>query len=88
MNQALLYLRQNGLPQAAAEYQRAQALRPAAGAPVYGQAVVAARQQDEAGAARLLKQAVQLDRSLARQAVEDLEFMEYAQGKAFREALR
>ena len=88
MNQALLYLRQNGLPEAAAEYQRAQALRPAAGAPVYGQAVVAARQQDEAGAARLLKQAVQLDRSLARQAVEDLEFMEYAQGKAFREALR
>ncbi len=88
MNQALLYLRQNALPEAAAQYQQAQAQRPTAGAPLYGQAIVAARQKDEAAAGRLLAQAVKLDRRLAQQAVEDLEFMDYAQGKAFREALR
>ena len=61
---------------------------PTAAAPVYGLAVVAARQKNEAAAGTLLKQAVALDRSYAQRAVEDLEFQDYAQGKAFREALR
>jgi hypothetical protein len=88
MNQALLYLRQNALPEATAQYQQAQTQRPSSGAPLYGQAIVAARQKDEATAGRLLAQAVKLDRSLAQQAVEDLEFMDIAQSKPFREALK
>ena len=88
MNQALLYLRQNALPEATAQYQQAQAQRPTSGASLYGQAVVAARHKDEAGAGRLLAQAVKLDRSFAQQAVEVLEFMDIAQSKPFREALK
>ena len=88
MNQALLYLRQNALPEARAHYQQAATQRPSAGAPFYGQAIIAARQKDEAAAGQLLAQAVQLDRSLAQQAVEDLEFMDIAQSKPFREALK
>ena len=70
------------------QYRRAQALRPAAAAPVYGLAVVAARQKDEPAVGTLLKQVVALDRRYAQRAVEDLEFMDYAQGKVFREALK
>jgi tetratricopeptide (TPR) repeat protein len=88
MNLALIYLLKEGYEAAAAQYRQALTLRPAAAAPLYGLAVVAARQQDEATMGTLLQQAVTLDRSLAQQAVEDLEFQGYAQGKMFREALK
>jgi len=88
MNQALLLVQQGGYEAAAAQYRLALTLRPAAAAPHYGLAVAAARQHDEIGAAQALRAAVTQDRALATQAVEDLEFAEYVQGQAFREALR
>ncbi len=88
LNQALILVGREDYAGALAQYQLAQALRPTAAAPLYGQAVVAARQQNETGAAALLKQAVALDRSYAQRAVEDLEFQDYAQSKGFKEALK
>ena len=88
LNQALIYLMRGYYDAARDQYRLAQARRPAAAAPVYGLAVVAARQQREADMGALLRQAVLLDRSYANRAVEDLEFQEYAQGTAFREALK
>ncbi|SFP78334.1 tetratricopeptide repeat protein [Hymenobacter arizonensis] len=88
LNKGLILIGREGYESALAQYQLAQTLRPTAAAPLYGMAVVAARQKDEATAGALLKQAVALDRSYAQRAVEDLEFQDYAQGKVFREALR
>ncbi|GAA4349644.1 hypothetical protein GCM10023185_06530 [Hymenobacter saemangeumensis] len=88
LNLALIYLLKEGHEAAAGEYQKAQALRPNAAAPVYGLAVVAARRKDEAAVGQLIRQAVALDRSYAQRAVEDLEFQDYTQGKIFREALK
>lgn len=88
LNQGLLLVQKGGYDAAAAQYSLALALRPQAAAPHYGLAVAAARRHDEATLAQQLRQAVQLDRTLATQAVEDLEFQDYVQGAAFREALK
>jgi hypothetical protein len=88
MNQALLLVQRGGYDAAAAQYALALDLRPQAAAPHYGLAVAAARRHNENNMAQELTRAVQLDRKLATQAVEDLEFQEYAQGQAFREALK
>ncbi|MCC3152174.1 hypothetical protein Q3A66_02835 [Hymenobacter sp. BT770] len=88
LNRGLILVGREGYESALEQYKLAQSLRPTAAAPVYGMAVVAARQKDEVTMGQLLKQAVALDRSYAQRAVEDLEFQDYAQGKVFREALR
>ncbi|WP_156175920.1 hypothetical protein [Hymenobacter terrenus] len=88
LNTALIEVGREHYDLALTQYRLAQTLRPTAAAPVYGMAVVAAHQKDEAAVGTLLKQAVSLDRSYAQRAVEDLEFQDYAQGKVFREALR
>ncbi|MBF9143963.1 hypothetical protein [Hymenobacter properus] len=88
LNKGLILVGREGYDLALEQYRLAQALRPTAAAPVYGMAVVAARQKNEAEMGQLLKQAVNLDRSYAQRAVEDLEFQDYAQGKVFREALK
>ena len=88
MNQALLLVQQGGYAAAAAQYSLALDLRPRAAEPHYGLAVAAARRHDEATMAQELTRAVQLDRNLATQAVEDLEFEAYARSAAFREALK
>ena len=88
LNTGLIHVGREHYEIALEQYRLAQALRPTAAAPVYGMAVVAARQKDEAAVGTLLKQAVALDRRYAQRAVEDLEFQDVAQGKVFREALR
>ncbi|MBJ6109847.1 tetratricopeptide repeat protein [Hymenobacter sp. BT523] len=88
LNKGLILVGREGYDLALEQYRLAQTLRPTAAAPVYGMAVVAARQKNEAEMGQLLKQAVALDRNYAQRAVEDLEFQDYAQGKVFREALR
>ena len=88
LNTALIEVGREHYELAQEQYRRAQSLRPAAAAPAYGLAVVAARQKDEATVGTLLRQAVALDRTYAQRAVEDLEFQDYAQGKVFREALK
>jgi tetratricopeptide (TPR) repeat protein len=88
LNKGLILVGREGYDQALEQYRLAQTLRPTAAAPVYGMAVVATRQKNEAEMGTLLKQAIALDRSYAQRAVEDLEFQDYAQGKVFREALK
>jgi tetratricopeptide (TPR) repeat protein len=88
MNQALLLVQRGAYDAATAQYRLALDLRPQAADPHYGLAVAAARRHDEATMASELRQAVRLNRELATQAVEDLEFLDYVQGKAFREALK
>ena len=88
LNTALIEVGREHYELAQAQYHLAQSLRPTAVAPIYGLAVVAARQKDEASMGTLLKQAVGLDRRYAQRAVEDLEFQDYAQGKVFKDALR
>ena len=88
LNRALILVGREHYEAALEQYHLAQTLRPAAAAPVYGLAVVAARQKDEAAVGNFIRQAVALDRSYAQRAVEDLEFQDYAQGKVFREALK
>ncbi len=88
MNQGLLLVQRGAYDAAAAQYQLALDLRPQAAAPHYGLAVAAARRHDEPALADELRKAIHLNRALATQAVEDLEFQDYAQGKAFREALK
>ena len=88
LNRALILVGREHYEAALEQYRLAQALRPAAAAPVYGLAVVAARQKDEAAVGNFVRQAVALDRSYAQRAVEDLEFQDYTQGKVFREALK
>ena len=74
MNQALVLVQKTGYDLAADQYRLALSRRPQAAAPHYGLAVAAARRHDEATMAEELRQAVQLDRNLATQATEDLEF--------------
>ncbi|HEX8327607.1 MAG TPA: tetratricopeptide repeat protein [Hymenobacter sp.] len=88
LNKGLILVGREGYDLALEQYKLAQTLRPTAAAPVYGMAVVAARQKNEASVGDLLKQAVALDRTYAQRAVEDLEFQDYTQGKVFREALK
>ncbi|TPG63709.1 hypothetical protein [Hymenobacter nivis] len=88
LNTALIYVQKGGYDLAEAQYRQALARRPGAPAALYGLAVVAARRHDEAQLATYLHQAVAADRALANQAVEDLEFQDYAQSEAFREALK
>jgi tetratricopeptide (TPR) repeat protein len=88
LNRGLILVSREGYEQAQEQYRLAQKLRPQAAAPIYGMAVVAARQKNEEAMGNLLKQAIALDRSYAQRAVEDLEFQDYAQSKVFREALR
>lgn len=88
LNTGLIYVLKGGYDAAADAYKAAQQLRPDAAAPVYGLAVVAARQKNEAALGDLLRQAVALDRRYAQRAVEELEFQDYAQSKTFREALK
>ena len=88
LNTGLIHVGREHYELASEQYRLAQTLRPTAAAPVYGMAVVAARQKNEAAVGTLLKQAVALDRRYAQRAVEDLEFQDLAQGKVFREALR
>ena len=88
LNHALILVGRENYEAALEQYHAAQALRPTAAAPIYGLAVVAARQKDEVAVGTYLKQAVALDRRYAQRAVEDLEFQDYAQGKGFREALK
>ncbi len=88
LNRGLIEVGREHYDLALEQYCLAQTLRPAAAAPVYGMAVVAARQKNEAAVGTYIKQAVALDRRYAQRAVEDLEFQDYAQGKVFREALK
>ncbi|WP_208174750.1 tetratricopeptide repeat protein [Hymenobacter negativus] len=88
LNRALIEVNREHYDLALEQYRAAQALRPTAAAPIYGMAVVAARQSNEGAVGNFLKQAVALDRRYAQRAVEDLEFQDYAQGKVFREALK
>ena len=88
LNQGLLLVQGGAYAAAAAQYQLALDLRPRAADPHYGLAVAAARRHDEAALAAELRQAVRLNHDLATQATEDLEFQDYVQGAAFREALK
>jgi tetratricopeptide (TPR) repeat protein len=88
LNRGLIEVGREHYELALEQYRLAQTLRPAAAAPVYGMAVVAARKKNEDAVGNFVKQAVALDRSYAQRAVEDLEFQDYAQGEVFREALR
>jgi tetratricopeptide (TPR) repeat protein len=88
LNRALIEVSREHYDLALEQYRAAQVLRPTAAAPIYGMAVVAARQNNEGALGTFLQQAVALDRRYAQRAVEDLEFQDYAQGKVFREALK
>jgi tetratricopeptide (TPR) repeat protein len=88
MNQGLLLVQRGAYDAAAAQYRLALDLRPQAAAPHYGLAVAAARRHDEPTLAAELQKAVHLDHGLATQATEDLEFQDYVQRPAFREALK
>ncbi|TGE08713.1 tetratricopeptide repeat protein [Hymenobacter fodinae] len=88
MNRALIYVLKGNYQGAANIYQEAIALRPDDPLLAYCLAVVAARQQNEPAMAMHLRRAVSLDRTYANRAVEDLEFRDFAKGKAFLEALR
>ena len=88
MNQGLLLVQRGAYDAAAAQYHLALDLRPQAAAPHYGLAVAAARRHDEATLAEELQKAVHLNHELATQATEDLEFQDYVQRPAFREALK
>ena len=88
LNRALIEVSREHYDLALEQYRLAQTLRPETAAPIYGMAVVAARQNNEGAVGNFLKQAIALDRRYAQRAVEDLEFQDYTQGKVFREALR
>ncbi|UYZ64500.1 tetratricopeptide repeat protein [Hymenobacter weizhouensis] len=88
MNRALILVLKGDYPGAATLYQEALGLRPQDPLLHYCLAVVAARQQNEPAVALHLRHAVELDRTYATRAVEDLEFRDFAKGKPFLEALR
>jgi tetratricopeptide (TPR) repeat protein len=88
MNKALIYLSKENYDGAVQIYQQALAAKPNDPLAYYCLAVVAARAQREADMGQNLRRAVQLDRSYAQKAVEDLEFRSYATSKTFTEALR
>lgn len=88
MNKALIYLMKGNYDGAVDIYNQALAVRPNDAQAYYSLAVVAARAQRPGDVGQFLRRAVQLDRSYAQRAVEDLEFREYATNKVFTEALR
>ncbi|RSK44432.1 tetratricopeptide repeat protein [Hymenobacter perfusus] len=88
MNRALIYVLKGNYQGAADIYALAIALRPQDPLVYYCLAIVAARQQNEPAMAMHLRRAVQLDRTYANRAVEDLEFRDFAKGKQFMEVLR
>lgn len=88
MNRALIYLTKENYDGAAQIYQEALNLKPNDPMAYYCLAVVAARAQREGDVGQYLRRAVQLDRTFAQRAVEDLEFRSYAGSKTFVEALR
>lgn len=88
MNKALIYLLKDNQQDAAATYQQSLTVKPNDPQAYYSLAVVAARAQQAADVGQYLRRAVQLDRSYAQKAVEDLEFRDYATSKVFTEALR
>ncbi|TGE20229.1 tetratricopeptide repeat protein [Hymenobacter elongatus] len=88
MNRGLIYLLKSNYEGSTNLYQEALALKPNDPLAYYCLAVVAARAKDEAQLGQNLRRAVQLDRTYAQRAVEDLEFREYAGGKMFLEVLR
>ncbi|MBG8555413.1 tetratricopeptide repeat protein [Hymenobacter guriensis] len=88
MNRALVYLLKDNPAGAATIYQEALQIKPNDPLAYYCLAIIAARQQDAATMGLHLRRAVQLDRSFAQRAVEDLEFREFAGNRAFVEALK
>ncbi|RYU76046.1 tetratricopeptide repeat protein [Hymenobacter persicinus] len=88
MNKALIYVLKGNYDGAAGIYQEALTIKPNDPLAYYSLAVVAARTKDEAQMGQHLRRAVQLDRTFAQRAVEDLEFRDYASSKTFLEALR
>jgi tetratricopeptide (TPR) repeat protein len=88
MNKALIYVLKGNYDGAAGIYQEALTIKPNDPLAYYSLAVVAARAKDEAQMGQHLRRAVQLDRTFAQRAVEDLEFRDYASSKTFLEALR
>ncbi|OON70281.1 tetratricopeptide repeat protein [Hymenobacter sp. CRA2] len=88
MNRALIYLLKENYDGAAQIYQQALTDKPNDPQAYYCLAIVAARQQRDGEVGQYLRRAVQLDRSYAQKAVEDLEFRNYATSKVFTEALR
>ncbi|OUJ72721.1 hypothetical protein BXP70_17620 [Hymenobacter crusticola] len=88
MNRALVHLLKGDHAGATVLYYEALQLKPNDALSYYCQAVVAARTKNETLLGQQLRHAVELDRSFANRAVEDLEFREYAGGKTFLEALR
>ncbi|WP_324670978.1 tetratricopeptide repeat protein [Hymenobacter sp. GOD-10R] len=88
MNRALIHLLKGDHAGATVLYYEALQLKPNDALSYYCQAVVAARTKNETLLGQQLRRAVELDRSFANRAVEDLEFQEYAGSKTFVEALR
>ncbi|RTQ52271.1 tetratricopeptide repeat protein [Hymenobacter gummosus] len=88
MNKALIYLMKENYEGAADIYQQALSIKPNDPMAYYCLAVLAARQQRDGDVGQYLRRAVQIDRSYAQKAVEDLEFRSYASSKVFTEALR
>ncbi|GAA3927886.1 hypothetical protein GCM10022406_12010 [Hymenobacter algoricola] len=88
MNKALIYVLKGNYDGAAGIYQEALALKPNDALAYYSLAVVAARARDEAQVGQNLRRAIQLDRTFAQRAVEDLEFRDLAGTKMFLEVLR
>jgi tetratricopeptide (TPR) repeat protein len=88
MNKALIYMMKENYEGAAQIYQEALTIKPNDPLAYYCLAVLAARQQRDGDLGQYLRRAVQIDRSYAQKAVEDLEFRSYATSKVFTEALR
>ncbi|WP_227606563.1 tetratricopeptide repeat protein [Hymenobacter translucens] len=88
MNRAVIYLLKQNYEGAAGIYREALTIRPNDPLAYYCLAVTAARAKQEGEVAQNLRRAIQLDRSFANRAVEDLEFREYAGTKMFIEVLR
>ncbi|MCB2410644.1 tetratricopeptide repeat protein [Hymenobacter lucidus] len=88
MNRGLIYLLKSNYDGAANIYQEALTIKPNDPLAYYCLAIVAARAKDEAQVGQYLRRAVQLDRTYAQRAVEDLEFRDYASSKMFLEVLR
>ena len=88
MNRALIHLLKGDNAGATVLYYEALQVKPNDAQAYYCQAVVAARAKNETLLGQQLRRAVELDRSYANRAVEDLEFKEYAGSKTLLDALR
>lgn len=88
INKGLCYLLKENYQEAAALYAQAASLQPQEGLAYYSQAVLAARQQNEAELQEQLQKAVQADRRYIRRAIEDPEFKSYLGKEAIRSALK